>query len=146
MLEIYNNRYYIISLISKIREQSEEFIEAELNKIGVEDLVVSHGLILSALYRNNGRLTMNQISEKVDRSKSTVTQLVDKLIKGGYVKKEISESDRRYRYIVLTEKAMNIKGRVYGISDDLINIIYKDFQYQLLWLPVFILILFLIVV
>ncbi|MFP4662421.1 MAG: MarR family winged helix-turn-helix transcriptional regulator [Halanaerobiales bacterium] len=127
-MSIYKNRYYVMSLISKIREHSVDFIEKGLARIGVEDLVVSHGAILSALYRNNGQLTMNQISEEIDRSKSTVTQLVDRLIEEGYVEKKVSEEDRRYRYIILTDKSMEIKEDVYKISDHLIDIVYKGFS------------------
>ncbi|MFP4015873.1 MAG: MarR family transcriptional regulator [Halanaerobiales bacterium] len=41
--------------------------------------MVRQSAILSALYHNNGQLTVNQISEEIDRSKSTVTQLIDRL-------------------------------------------------------------------
>ena len=56
-------------------------LSVNLEKRGIEGLVVSHGNILDILYDNNGKLTMKEISEGINRSKSTVTQLVDKLLK-----------------------------------------------------------------
>jgi DNA-binding MarR family transcriptional regulator len=121
------NKYLAISKISKIRSQFTEYIEFELRKRGIEGLVVSHGNILDILYENNGKLTMKEISEGIHRSKSTVTQLVDKLLKANYVTKEADSVDKRYSYIVLTDKGLSIKNDFREISENVINEFYKDF-------------------
>ncbi|MDF2943188.1 MAG: transcriptional regulator, MarR family [Herbinix sp.] len=121
------NKYLAISKISKIRSQFTEYIECELRKRGIEGLVVSHGNILDILYENNGKLTMKEISEGIHRSKSTVTQLVDKLLKANYVTKEADSVDKRYSYIVLTDKGLSIKNDFREISENVINEFYKDF-------------------
>lgn len=122
------NKYLAISKISNIRSKVFDYIECELKRRGIEGLVVSHGNILDILYDNNGKLTMKEISKGINRSKSTVTQLVDKLLKDGYVTKESSPEDKRFSYIVLTEKGLNIKKDFREISDDVIREFFKDFK------------------
>lgn len=122
------NKYLAIGKISKIKNEVSDFIERELIKRGIEGLVVSHGNILDALYDNNGRLSMKEIGEKIDRSKSTVTQLVDKLVKCGYVTKEADLEDKRYSYIVLTEKGLSIKKDFREISQKVMDKFFNGFN------------------
>jgi DNA-binding MarR family transcriptional regulator len=121
------NKYLAISKISKVRNEVSDYIECELRKRGIEGLVVSHGNILDILYENNGKLTMREISEGIDRSKSTVTQLIDRLLKAGYVTKESNLEDKRYSYIVLTEKGLSIRKDFKEISQNVIKKFFKDF-------------------
>ena len=71
-----------ISLISKIKEKVNRFILAEMAEQGIQDLATSHGDIIYALY-NNHRMTMAEIAKKIGKDKSTVTALVDKLVRTG---------------------------------------------------------------
>lgn len=121
------NKYLVISKISKIRSEIFYYIECELRKRGIEDLVVSHGNILDILYDNDGKLTMKEISEGINRTKSTVTQLVDRLLIAGYVTKESNLEDRRSSYIVLTEKGLSIKKDFKEISENVIKVFFNDF-------------------
>lgn len=121
------NKYLAISKISKIRSEVSDYIECELRKRGIEGLVVSHGNILDKLYDNNGKLTMKEISEGINRTKSTVTQLVDRLLASGYVTKELDLEDKRISYVVLTEKGLGIKKDFKEISENLIREFFKDF-------------------
>jgi DNA-binding MarR family transcriptional regulator len=70
---------------------------------------------------------MKEISEGINRSKSTVTQLVDRLLKADYVTKETNSEDKRYSYIVLTDKGLSIKKDFKEISQNVIKEFYKDF-------------------
>jgi DNA-binding MarR family transcriptional regulator len=121
------NKNMIISQISKVRSEVFNYIECDLRKRGIDGLVVSHGNILDILYDNNGKLTMKEISEGINRSKSTVTQLVEKLLKSGYVTKEADLDDKRISYIVLTEKGLEIKNDFKEISENVIREFFKDF-------------------
>ncbi len=121
------NKYLAIAKVSKIKNEVFDYIECELRKRGIEGLVVSHGNILDILYNNNGKLTMKEISEGINRTKSTVTQLVDKLLMAGYVTKEPNSEDRRSSYIVLTEKGLGIKNDFKEISDNVMKEFFYDF-------------------
>ncbi len=115
----------LLSLISKIREYGNRFIIEELKRNGGEGLVPSHGDILVCLYEQN-KMTMKDISDKIRRTRPTVTVLVNKLEKLGYVKREVSKEDNRYTYIVLTKKGLDFKPLFEKISDDLNDMLYKN--------------------
>ena len=115
----------LLSLISKIHDKGNRFITDELNKNGAVELVPSHGDILVCLYQND-KMTMKDIADKIHRTRPTVTVLVDKLEKLGYLKREISKEDNRYTYIVLTKKGQDFKPIFEKISEDLNNMLYKN--------------------
>ncbi len=115
----------ILSLLSKVHEKGNRFIIEQLNKNGVKGLVPSHGDILITLYENK-KLTMKEIADKIHRTKPTVTVLVNKLEKLKFVKREQSEQDNRYTYIVLTKKAFNFKPVFDDISMKLNNLLLKN--------------------
>jgi DNA-binding MarR family transcriptional regulator len=121
------NDKYIIYFISKTKKKMTKFIEKALKEKGLEDLAPSYGNILTVLYNNNGRLSMNQIGKTIGKDKSTITALVNKLSNLGYVKKEKCIQDRRVTYIILTEKGKAIEGKVNEISGKVNLIAYKNF-------------------
>jgi DNA-binding MarR family transcriptional regulator len=122
------NDKYIIYFISKTKKKMTGFIEKALKEKGLDDLVPSYGNILTVLYNNNGRLSMNKIGKIIGKDKSTITALVNKLLVLGYVKKEKCIEDRRVTYIILTPKGTSIEGKVNDISEKVNLIAYKNFS------------------
>jgi DNA-binding MarR family transcriptional regulator len=112
-----------ISLISKIREKANRFIMSEMQKHGIEDIATSHGDIIYALYKTP-RLTMAEIAGKIGKDKSTVTALVDKLVRLGYVVKERDTEDTRVIYVSLTDKGNGLKPIFEEISGKLVALFY----------------------
>ena len=115
----------ILSLISKIHEKGNRFIINELKNSGAEGLVPSHGDILVCLYKNS-KMTMKDIANCIHRTKPTVTVLVDKLEKLGYLKREASDKDSRITNIVLTQKGEDFKVMFEKISEELNKTLYKN--------------------
>lgn len=114
-----------LSLISKIHEKGNKFILQELNSNGITDLAPSHGDILAMLYQHS-KLTMKEIAEKIHRSKPTVTILVAKLERLGFVTREKSTEDSRITYIMLTSKSEDFKPIFEKISKDLNKMLFKN--------------------
>ena len=114
----------MLSLVSKIHEKGNRFIIEELKNNGAEGLVPSHGDILFCLY-TKGKMTMKDIANHIHRTKPTVTVLVDKLEKLGYLKRESSDKDNRCTYIVLTQKGEDFKVIFERISEELNKVLYK---------------------
>jgi len=115
----------VISLISKIREKVNRFIGSEMVKYGIEGIATSHGDIIYALFKTP-RLTMADISKKINKDKSTVTALVDKLVRLGYVTKERNVKDTRVVYVALTEKGRELEPIFEVISQQLLDVFYLD--------------------
>lgn len=115
----------ILSLVSKIHEKGNRFIIEKLKNNGAEGLVPSHGDILVCLYRN-GKMTMKDIANCIHRTKPTVTVLVDKLEKLGYLKREASDEDSRSTNIALTQKGKDFQATFEKISEELNKMLYKN--------------------
>ena len=115
----------IIALISRIHDNAHHFITKKLREQGIGDIVPSHGEILANLYQH-GPMPMKELAERVHRKKNTLTVLVDKLIKLGYIARDADPGDRRVWMISLTDNAQQIRPNFEGISRDLINKAYQD--------------------
>lgn len=114
-----------ISLISKIREKVNRFIVAEMAKYGIDGIGTSHGDIIYALF-NQPRLTMADISKRIQKDKSTVTALVDKLVRLEYVTKERDREDTRVVYVALTYKGNELKPIFESISKEMLDVFYLN--------------------
>ncbi len=113
----------VLSLISRIHTQSAEFTNKSLSS---HNFVSSHGFILFLLAENE-KLSMGEISLRINRDKSTTTVLVRKLISEGLVKSEKGK-DGRKKFISLTDKGKEYNDFTGGISSDLLTLCYKDFS------------------
>ncbi|MCC3866405.1 MarR family transcriptional regulator [Terrisporobacter petrolearius] len=118
---------YIIYFISRTKAEMIKFIDNKLKKNNLDDLIPSHGNILTALFESDKSLTMKEISNKIGKDKSTVTALVNKLISLGYIEKEKSISDKRVTYIKLTQNARNIEDSFNHISSQVRQTAYNNF-------------------
>jgi len=108
----------IIYNISRIRDKAHAFLVKQLEEHHMKGISPSHGDILWALLCN-GELPMKDLAENINRDKSTVTALVNKLVKFGYVQKKTDFNDSRVNLISLTPKGLELKDDVIAISEAL---------------------------
>ena len=73
-------------------------------------------------------MPMQELAKKVDRTKATVTVLIDKLEKLELVKRTRSSTDNRVTLIELTQKGHDFKPIFEKISHDLNEKVYKGFS------------------
>jgi len=106
------------------------FIEKKLSAKELDELIPSHGNVLTALYENGGMLTMKEIAQIIGKDKSTVTPLVEKLLSLGYVEKEKSQRDKRITHIKLTQKGREIESKYDEISRDVNDTAYRNFSQE----------------
>jgi len=115
----------LVALCSRVSSNARKIIVSELVKQGVTDIVPSHGSILHLLYIRE-EVTMKEIADYVHKTKPTITVLVNKLEKLGYVVREKSDEDNRVSYIKLTEKGHKLKPIFEKVSDYLNDKVYKN--------------------
>lgn len=120
----------VIGLISNIREKSAHFINDQLKEKNAEELINSYGTILSILYDNNGKITMNLIGKLTGKKKSTLTDMIKKLVKLDYISREKSPIDGRSIEISLTKKGWDFQPTFKEISYTLLEKAYKDFSQE----------------
>ncbi|WP_039790779.1 MarR family winged helix-turn-helix transcriptional regulator [Paenibacillus riograndensis] len=115
--------YNALSLISKIRSEAHKMIVSELEKRGIGDIVPSHGDVLGLLFQQDG-LSIKELANKVHLTQPTVTVLVNKLERLGYVDRIKRGEDSRVTFIKLTDKSLALKPAFQEISDKLNEAIY----------------------
>ena len=71
-------------------------------------------------------MTMKDIANCIHRTKPTVTVLVDKLEKLGYLKRAASDKDSRSTYVILTQKGEDFKATFDQISNNLNKMLNKN--------------------
>ena len=120
---------HVIALIARVRDKAYGFIIRELNKKKITGLVPSHGGIMSALFRND-RMSMKDVAARIGRDKSTVTALVDKLMRAGYVSKEKGAGDTRITYLCMTPKGRSLERDFDEISRKLVATAFRGFSQQ----------------
>lgn len=112
----------ILYYASRLREVGNNFILAELAKVGLNDIAPSHGDILAQLLAAES-LNMSDLAMHAHRTKSTVTALVTKLEKTGYVERIPDLGDSRGVKVRLTEKGKALKPAFDNISEGLQRLI-----------------------
>ena len=110
--------------IGNVRNSANEFIMEQLKNAGFSDIVPSHGHILLTLYKYE-ECTMTDISNNIQKDRSTVTALVNKLIKLGYVSSKKDSKDSRVTIVFLTEKGEEFKEVFKEVSQELNTLLYK---------------------
>ncbi len=115
-----------ISLLSHIHTITADFLIEKLKEHGYPDFASSHGNILFQLNVNE-KMTMGELSEKINRDKSTTTVLVRKLESEGFITGEPDPNDKRSRIIYLTEKGKTFNTTAMELSKQLLDTFYKGF-------------------
>ena len=125
----------ISSLIAQIQNDANNYLDSQLKKIGLSEITTSHGFILFVLSQNKNTetqklepMTMKEISKRIDKNKSTMTVLIDKLLKYGYIIREKNNTDTRYSYISLSEKGKSFIPEMERISRELSEKFYNGFS------------------
>lgn len=117
----------IATYVSLLRIKMNDFIKIKLKEVENYDLVPSYGALLSLLYKNDGKVQINTIYNTLLKQKTTITEMINRLVKLGYIKKEKCTEDRRVTYVVLTEKSLAFKDDFQNISKKLLDQTLKGF-------------------
>jgi DNA-binding MarR family transcriptional regulator len=121
------NDKYIVYFISRTKQKMTRFILKQLEVQGINDLIPSHGNILTALYESNIPLPMNEIARRIGKDKSTVTLLINKLVSLEYIEKEQNKEDKRVVFIKLTDKGLELHEKFDQISSQVFETAYQNF-------------------
>jgi DNA-binding MarR family transcriptional regulator len=118
-------RDHIIFLIGRIHYKAQRFLDREMRARGIAGLAPSHGEILGSLIFK-GPLSMTEIARIIDKDKSTITALIGKLIRLGYVEKRKHEGDHRMTLVAVTKKGAALKPAFVAIAMKLRTLSYRD--------------------
>jgi len=96
----------LIFLISKVYQKLIINLQKPFSENGIEVTPIQ-AMLLFFLQQNNG-LSLTQISQGLMLENPTVTGLIDRLEKSGYVKRSDHPNDRRVYLVHLTEKGNKV--------------------------------------
>ena len=118
------NEKKFLYTISSIKRRAFAFLQAEMKKVGIEDIPPSYGDVLFAVKTKSG-LGIKEICQVSNKDKSTVSLIVNNLEKTGYLVKEKDIVDGRSVKIRLSKKAEIQGEKMMAISEKLNEKIYE---------------------
>lgn len=121
------NPNYVVFMTSVLQDKTHRYLADELKKRGISGIEPSHGIILRQL-KLKGTLSMSALTTLTNRTKPTVTVLVEKLIKHGYVLKTRDIKDQRVFLISPTEKALALANNLEEIAGSMRERLFADFN------------------
>lgn len=113
-------------LMAKIRQVGGRISERILKKHDVE-INSAQGRIMFALWQKDG-VSINELAKKTQLKKSTLTSMLDRLERMGYVRRQRSKKDRRKILIKRTEKDRTMEKKYVEVSEEMTRLFYKGFS------------------
>ncbi len=112
-------------LMAKIRQVGGRITERILREHNIE-VTSAQGRIMFALWQQDG-VSINELAKKTQLGKSTLTSMLDRLEKMGYVRRQRSKKDRRKILIRRTEKDRALEGKYLEVSQQMTKLYYRGF-------------------
>ncbi|WP_432408999.1 MarR family winged helix-turn-helix transcriptional regulator [Wukongibacter sp. M2B1] len=107
--------------IDELEKIEKKILNSEFEKIGI---TLSQFRVLNWLWRK-GELTQKEIHQLIQIKPSSLTNLLNILIKKGLVVRKFDDNDARVRKIALTDKSKEIESSAWHIIDSFDNRIKK---------------------
>lgn len=106
--------------IARLHALTRARIEALLAENGITGIEPCHGDIFAVLFAEES-LPLTELADKAHRSKSTVSVMVARLVKAGWLEKRADPEDARRTTVALTEKGRKLEGVFAAVSETLIK-------------------------
>ena len=114
-------------LITKIHHLSGRIFSRKLKEFNLDEINPAQGRILFALWRGDG-ISIQELAKRTLLGKSTLTSMLDRLEKNGYITRLSAGKDRRKVIIKLTEKDRKLQGVYIQLSKEMTDLFYKGFK------------------
>lgn len=113
-------------LIAKIHHLAGRVFAKKLKEHHLGEINPAQGRILFALWQKDG-ISIQELANKTSLGKSTLTSMLDRLEKSGYLTRILSKEDRRETLIKLNEKAEALRDVYVRVSDEMNELFYSGF-------------------
>lgn len=112
--------------MAKIRQVAGRIFERMLKDCNVE-ISSAQGRIMFALWQQDG-VSINELAKKTQLKKSTLTSMLDRLERMGYIRRQRSKKDRRKILIERTNKDKNLESEYVKLSQEHTRLFYHGFS------------------
>jgi DNA-binding MarR family transcriptional regulator len=114
-------------LMAKVHQLSGRIFARMLKEHGIRRINPAQGRILFVLWQKDG-IPIVELSRRTGLEKSTLTSMLDRLEKNGFVERVPSKSDRRKIIIRRTEKDKSFQERYQTVSDEMNVVFYRGMR------------------
>ena len=114
-------------LISKIKHIQGRIFEKLLTEHGISLFNGAQGRILFVLW-DEDNIPISELSEKTGLAKTTLTGMLDRLEKSGFIQRIFDPGDRRKIFIKLTETSKDLRENYDAVSARMNEIFYQGFE------------------
>lgn len=112
--------------ISKTHRMIERSIENHVSKVIDRDLSPSQIRIIMYLAHNKKPIYQKNIETELGLKTSSISLAISDMEKNGYVIRNTSNSDCRYKEIILTKKAVLLSNHICKLVEGYFDDIFKD--------------------
>lgn len=117
---------YICFNVGRVMRRVYEHYDSRLSPF---NLTTPQYMVFNALWTGDG-ITIGELGQRVALDGSTITGILDRMEKNGYVERRPNAEDRRSAQVYLTEKAREVGPRIISFADELDASIRKNFSAQ----------------
>jgi len=112
--------------MAKIKQVGGRISERLIKQYDIE-INNAQGRIMFALWQNDN-ISINELANKTQLKKSTLTSMLDRLEKMGYIRRQRSKTDRRKILIKRTKKDLTMEKKYVEVSEEMTMLFYKGFS------------------
>jgi len=112
--------------VGRVMRRVYEYYDLRLSPF---NLTTPQFMVFSALWIGDG-ITIGELGQRVALDGSTITGILDRMEKNGYVERRPNVEDRRSALVYLTQKAREVGPRIIGFADELNAAIRKNIPGQ----------------
>ena len=123
---MYDASKHICFNLGRVMRRVYDYYDQRLSTF---DLTPSQFFVFSALCMGDG-ITVGEIGERVYLDSSTLTGIIDRMERSGYVERRPNPADRRSVLVYLTPKARELSPRILEFADELDATLRKPFSRQ----------------
>ena len=116
-------------LISQIHQISQRIWNSILKNYNLQDLSGTRGRIIFALW-NTDNIPIKDLVKKTSLDKATLTGIIDRLERDGFIIRSHNPQDKREIIISRTGKDEIFKTKIPAASDEQNALFYKDFSQE----------------
>jgi DNA-binding MarR family transcriptional regulator len=113
-------------LVAKIKQISSRIFDKKLKSYGI-DLNSAQGRIIFSLWQDDN-VPIRELAQRTTLGKTTLTSMLERLEKSGYIIRKADPRDKRKTLIALSEKIKTVKGSNEAVSREMDALFYEGFS------------------
>ena len=120
---MYDARRHICFNLGRVMRRVYDYYEQRLSPFG---LTPPQYFVFNALWMGDG-ISVGELGERVSLDSSTLTGIIDRMEKSGYVERRPNPDDRRSVLVFLTAKARELAPHILEFADELDTTLRQPF-------------------